>query len=112
MRLVRFIAATVFLLVASAAACETFSVGPELWDRPRSGRILLEQPAVRRAVNAYLANPVQTLVIHHALGADAAGQGEELRNWLIALAIEPARIVLAGDLAAGEVLKIEVIAKR
>lgn len=112
MRLLRCFVAVVSLLAASAAAGETFSVGPELWDRPRSGRIVLEQPAVRQAVNAYLASPAQTLVIHHAPGTDPAVQAEELRNWLIALAIDPARIALAGDLAAGEVLKIEVVAKR
>jgi len=102
----------VALLAVTAAAGEMFQVGPEMWDRPRSGRIVLEHPAVRQAVNAFLADAAQGLVIHHASGTEPSVQAAELRNWLIALAIDPARITLAGDLAAGDFLKIEVVTKR
>ena len=107
-----FVAAAAVLFAAAAEGGEMLSVGAELWDRPRSGRIVLEHPAVRQAVNAYLASPAQGLVIHHASGTEPLVQAEELGNWLIALAIDPARIALAGDLGAGEVLKIEVVMKR
>lgn len=107
-----FIATAAVLFAAAAEGSEMFPVGAELWDRPRSGRIVLEHPAVRQAVNAYLASPAQGLVIHHASGTEPLVQAEELRNWLIALAIDPTRIALAGDLAAGEVLRIEIVTKR
>ena len=42
-------------------------------------------------------------------GAEAMLQAEELRAWLIAHAVEPARIVLAADLPARQPLQLEVV---
>lgn len=87
----------------------TFPVPPELWDRPRSGQAMLEQPALKQAVNAYLAQPGANLLVHHAAGQEALLQAEELRAWLIALAVEPGRVSLRNDLKSGESLTIEVL---
>lgn len=92
-----------------ACAQETVSVPFELWDRPRSGQAVLDQPAVRQAVNACLAQPGASLVIHHAVGQEPLLQAEELRAWLIALAVGGERVGLRGDLKSGEPLKIEVL---
>ena len=94
---------------AVAAAAQTFVVPPELWDRPRSGRAILEQPAIRQAVNAGLAQPGSRLVVHHAPGQETLLAAEELRSWLIALALEPGRVSLRGGLKPSEPMKIEVI---
>lgn len=96
-------------LTLTAWANDTYTVGPELWDRPRSGSVVAEQPAVKQAVNAYLARPGARLVIHHAAGQEPLLQVEELRAWLIALAVETGRVSLSRDLKPGEPLKIEVI---
>lgn len=92
-----------------AWAGDTYTVGPELWDRPRSGSAVAGQPVVRQAVNAYLSRPGATLIIHHAAGQEPLLQAEELRAWLIALAIETGRVSLRSDLQPGEPLKIEVL---
>lgn len=97
------------LAAALAAAAETFVVAPELWDRPRSAGAVLEQPAIRQAVNAWLVQPGARLVVHHGPGQESALAAEELRSWLAALAVEPARILLRGDLKPAEPLRIEVI---
>ncbi len=92
-----------------AWADETYTIAPELWDRPRSGSAVIEQPVVKLAVNAYLARPGASLVIHHAAGQEPSLQAEELRAWLIALAVETGRVSLRSDLKPGEPLKIEVL---
>lgn len=97
------------MAVSFALAQPTFPVPLELWDQPRSGQIVLEQPAVRQAVNAYLAQPGASLVIHHAAGQEPLLQAEELRAWLMALAVDAERIGLNGDLKSGKPLKIEVV---
>jgi hypothetical protein len=98
------------ILVATlAAAAQTFMVPPELWDRPRSGRAVLEQAAIRQAVNACLAQPGSRLIVRHATGQESLLAAEELRSWLVALAVEPGRISLRGDLKPAEPLRIEVI---
>ena len=65
------------LLTATvAAAAQTFVVPPELWDRPRSGRAVLEQPAIRQAVNTCLAQPGSRLTVRHATGHGFSARGE------------------------------------
>ena len=108
-RLMRVLLAVVSLLSAHAAAAQAFVVPPELWDRPRSGQAVLEQPAVRQAVNAYLAQPGSRLVLHHGPGPESPVTAEELRAWLAALAIESGRMELRGDLKPSEPLRIEVV---
>jgi len=101
------------ILVATlAAAAQTFMVPPELWDRPRSGRAVLEQPAIRQAVNACLAQPGSRLIVRHATGQESLLAAEELRSWLVALAVEPGRISLRGDVTASEPLRLEIEGNR
>lgn len=94
--------------VSLAVAAQGFVVPPELWDRPRSGGAVLAQPAVRQAVELYLKNPGSRLVVRHAPGPESLLAAEELRSWLAALAIEPGRIALRGDLKPSEPLVVEV----
>ena len=105
----RFTCGIGMFVVALAAAAQTFVVPPELWDRPRSGRAVLEQTAIRQAVNACLAQPGSRLIVRHATGQESLLAAEELRSWLVALAVEPGRISLRNDLKPSEPLKLEVI---
>ncbi len=94
---------------ASAQAADIFNLPPELWDRPRTARAVLEQPAVKRALNLHLSQPGSRLVIHHGYGQDPLLQAEELRAWLMVLAIDGARISLVNDVKTNESLNIEVV---
>ena len=107
--MIRFPAAIAGMLAAFAVVAQSFVVPPELWDRPRSSKTVLEQPAVRQAVNAWLAQPGSRLIVRHGPGQESLISAEELRTWLVALAIEPARIELRGDLKPSEPLKIDVV---
>jgi hypothetical protein len=90
-------------------AAEQLEVAPELWDRPRSARAVLEQPALRDAVRAHLAQPGSRIIIHHGYGQNPLLQAEELRAWLMTLAVDAARISLLNDVKPNEALKIEVV---
>ena len=94
---------------ATARADDIYTVAPELWDRPRTARAVREQPAVKQALKLHLAQPGSRLVIHHGYGQDPLLQAEELRAWLMALAIDGARVSLINDVRANEPLKIEVM---
>jgi hypothetical protein len=106
---IRFAFGVGIVCAACGAASQTFVVPPELWDRPRGGRAVLEQPAVRQAVNACLAQPGARLVIHHGAGQASQLAAEELRSWLAALAVEPGSISLRSDLQPSEPLRLEVV---
>ena len=95
------------LLASGAAPAQTAVVTPELWDRPRSARAVLGEPAIKQSVQAYVAQPAGRIVIRHP--PPQALEAEELRSWLVALAVEPQRIVLRGDLKPGAPLTIEVV---
>jgi hypothetical protein len=93
----------------AAPAADSHVVPAELWDRPRSGAIVLQQPALRQAVQAHLAQPGSRLLIRYAGARETALlQAEELRAWLVALAVEPAAVALRGDLQPGQPLTIEI----
>ena len=107
--MIRFSCGMGLLAAVFAAAAQIFVVPPELWDRPRSGRAVLEQPAIRQAVNACLAQPDARLVVHHGAGQESLLAAEELRSWLTALAVEPARVSLRGGLKPSEPLRLELV---
>lgn len=92
-----------------AARAEQILIAPELWDRPRSARSVLEQTAVREAIRQHLEQPGSRIVIHHGYGQTPLLQAEELRAWLMTLAVDAARISLLNDVKPNEALKIEVV---
>lgn len=107
--MIRWLCGVGWWAAAAVAAAQTFVVPPELWDRPRSGGAILAQPAIRQAVNACLAQPGSRLVVHHAAGQEALLAAEELRSWLIALALDAGRVSLRGGLKPAEPIRLEVI---
>lgn len=106
--MIRFALAAGSMAVSLAASAQAFVVPPELWDRPRSGRAVLESAPVHQAVEAWLAQPGSRLLIRYGAGQAAVLAAEELRSWLAALAVEPSHIALRNDLAPGEPLRLEV----
>ena len=78
--------------VPSAVA---WTIGDEARDRPRSADVIRTLPAVRAAVAELAETPRASLVIRHGAGQNDALRAEELRHWLVALAIEPGRIALS-----------------
>jgi len=97
-----FSAAMLWSLPVAAA-----DLSPELWDRPRSAQTVMAQPAVRQVVAAYHANSAARIMIVHGPRQESQLQAEELRAWLVALAVDGARLQLRADPSA-PVLRLEV----
>ena len=79
-------------------------VAMELWDRPRSGGAVLALEAVKPCIAAFNRDPAARLVIHHDPAGEPALMAEELRAWLMALALDAERMELAGDGRSGALL--------
>jgi hypothetical protein len=105
----RNVIACCLLFGAGSAQAQSSAIAPELWDRPRSARAVLAEAAVKQAVSGYLAQSGPRLVIQHGPAQESVLQAEELRSWLVALAVEPQRIALRGDLKPGEALRIGIV---
>ena len=97
-----------FAAHAQMARGESFQVPAELWDRPRTGQLVLAVPAIRQALGALIAAPQAKLTVRYPPGAESAAQAEELRAWLAAHAVEPGRILMRGDLPARQALQLDV----
>ncbi len=100
-----FIVAALSAAVLPAVAAE---VPAELWDRPRSAQTVLAQPAVQQAVAAYLAKTGVRIRVVHGPRQEVQLQAEELRAWLIALAVDGGRVQLQADPAASG-LRLELV---
>ena len=109
MRLSRPLVALTLSGCASLAFAQPYEVSPEVWDRPRTASSVAAEENVRRAVLSALSQPEAQIVIRHAAAQEQILQAEELRSWLGALAIDPQRIALRGDLAPGAQLRIDVV---
>ncbi len=94
-------------IVLLALPVRAADLAPELWDRPRSAQAVMAQPAVRQAVAAYQVGSATRIVIVHGSRQEAQSQAEELRAWLVALAVDGARLQLRADPSA-TVLRLEV----
>jgi hypothetical protein len=107
----RWVLATVLCMpgALSFAAEQQQAIAPELWDRPRSARAVLDQPTIREAIRQHIAQPGSRIIIHHGYGQNPLLQAEELRAWLMTLAVDAARISLLNDVKPGDALKIEVL---
>ena len=84
----------------------------ELWEQPRTAQAVLAQPVLRQRVAALLARNSALLAIHYGGGEEAQLRAEELRAWLIALAVNDEQIALVGDLPGIGELQIELTTKR
>jgi hypothetical protein len=96
-----------WVLLLSCTAAVAATVPPELWDRPRSAAAVMAQNVIRQAVADHHARTGSRLVIVHGVGQEAQLQAEELRAWLVALAVDSARLMLRADPAVTG-LRIEV----
>lgn len=94
------IAACLILLMTSRAALAGCTIPQEFWDWPRSASALMGVMDVRPCIDAYLLDPKSKLVIHHGKDEESALHFDELRAWLVSLAISPSRIIEADDLPA------------
>lgn len=102
----RWLVALLWLAAAGCAAAADLS--PELWDRPRSAQSVMAQPAVRQAVAALQSRSDSRLLIVHGARPEAQLQAEELRAWLVALAVESSRMQLRTDVSAAAI-RLEIV---
>lgn len=96
------------VLGTAALSATAADVAAELWDRPRSALSVMAQPAVQEAVAAYMAKGGVRIRVVHGPRQEAQLQAEELRAWLIALAVEGSRVQLQANPAVTG-LRLELV---
>ena len=99
---------TVVLWLAVAGQAVAAELPPELWDRPRSAQAVMAQPRPDAQPAALQSRSDARLLIVHGTPTEAQLQAEELRAWLVALAVEGARLQLGAD-ASAATIRLELI---
>lgn len=97
------------LALGGTAQAERIAVPATLWEQPRSGVIIRAQAEIRDSVEQLIADPEARLLIHFGKGDEALAQAEELRAWLVSLAVDGDRIELAADEESGAGLSLELV---
>jgi len=82
------------LASAPVAAAERVELGPELWQLPRSGRMVSGLDPLRRIVEEFERDPAQRVAIRHPGGDAGTAWATEVRDWLVAMGIASEHIVL------------------
>ncbi len=104
--------AVTLLLGSTALQAGQWTVPADFWFTPRSAQIILQQPDIRAAVNDFLQQPGSLLRLHHAPGDESAMQADELRYWLMSLALDGKRIQLQADLPPNQPIKLDTDNKK
>lgn len=80
----------------------------ELWSKPRSAATILADKGIRECVLPMLGKSNALLRLRHATDEDSQWRASDLRWWLIALGLEPDRVVLEPNAKATEPLVLEL----
>jgi hypothetical protein len=96
------------VMLGGPAHAERVALPADLWDHPRSGDLILALPDLKHGVELLLEYPEARLHIHYGKGDESMLQAEELRAWLISLAVDGARVELVADGDTGEGLNLEL----
>ncbi len=67
-------------------------LGDNFWQTPRSAQRILNDNTLRPCVEALLQSPTVSLIITTPDNDDASIEADELRQWLLALALPASRI--------------------
>lgn len=78
-------------------SAETLSLSAEEWSRPRSGEQLARHEGLARLVHALERAPQSRLHLRFGAREEDLLWAEELRDWLVALGVTSAGIVLERD---------------
>lgn len=82
------------MLGSSFARADICPIADEIWLSPRTGMSVLNNTGIRTCVLSLLNDPKQQLIISYPNNDESAIDAAELRQWLLALALPAARIVL------------------
>jgi hypothetical protein len=107
--MIRSLLLALLLAAASGHAAEgPWVLDAEFWASPRSGETVRDHPVLREAVDALLRDPGSRLVIRYPGGETGQLWVQELRAWLVALAIPSDRIDILLGGSGGDQLLLSV----
>ena len=102
-------AAPVSGAITAAPGSKVYTLDATLWARPRSGEAVVTLPPVRGAVHELLSQPGSYLAIRYPGGEEGSLWAEEVRDWLVALGLEPQLLLMQPGLAHDDRVELQVV---
>ncbi|MHB1678452.1 MAG: hypothetical protein ACYCSS_13145 [Sulfuriferula sp.] len=99
------LAGSIWMPIAQAETC---TVNDSFWLQPRSGVMVLDNQEIKPCITTLQANDHSTLVISYSDTDEASVSADELRQWLIALALPATRIVLKKLNTSTDPIRLEI----
>lgn len=92
-----------------APADQVYTLDASLWARPRSGEAVTGLAPVREAVQALINRPGSRLAIRYPGGEEGGLWAQELRDWLVALGVEPELLLMQPGLGHDDRIELHVV---
>ncbi|MDR3390746.1 MAG: hypothetical protein P4L77_03340 [Sulfuriferula sp.] len=96
------------LTIAPVAHAETCVLDDAYWMQPRSGITALNETAIRPCVLALLADNKSRMQIIYNDTDESGIAADELRQWLVALALPAERIILKKATTLTDPIRLEI----
>ncbi len=101
------------LLPLSAAHAEggSWTLTAADWAQPRTGEMILQQPALQEAMKAYRAEPGSHLQLRYPGGDEGSLWVNELKAWLVAMGLASSKIESLPGSGRADAIDIVVMQK-
>lgn len=93
----------------ATTADRVYALDASLWARPRSGEAVAGLAPVREAVQELLGRPGSRLAIRYPGGEEGGLWAQELRDWLVALGVEPELLLMQPGLGRDDLIELQVV---
>ncbi|ARU31080.1 hypothetical protein CAP31_04880 [Sulfuriferula sp. AH1] len=87
---------------------ETCVLDDAFWLQPRSGMTILNEPSIKPCITELLADDTSRMTIIYSDTDESGVSANELRQWLVALALPAGRIILKKTAASTDPIRLEI----
>ena len=99
---------TIMLMMPHMARAETCTLDDSFWLQPRSGLTVLNNIAIKPCVSALLADTQNKMLVNYNDTDESSVSANELRQWLIALALPAERILLKKQTTSTDAISLDI----
>lgn len=100
---------TASLVLAHAAGAQELLLPRSQWPQPATGDAVVRIPALRAVLERYERNPGARIVIRHPGGDAGSTWGREVHDWMVALGVPSADMVLEPPSGMPDTLILDIV---
>lgn len=99
---------SLMLTLSSNVHAGTCVLDDAFWLQPRSGLAILNEPSIKPCITELLADDTSRMAIIYSDTDESGVSANELRQWLVALALPAERIILKKAATSTDPIRLEI----